>query len=284
MEEICKECQHGFLKKSYFDEYGKKVKEYSCGHTVKIVVVNEIAQGHENIVVVRYYHFKLLDKVFLGGHIVSSKEIELEFDPNDNKYLIGFTIKGKSDDQEEDLELVLKEANRLTNLLSVKTNQYVYHNRPEITIKKDGKTTSTKSFTMGAILVFPIDFDLTKKSHILTQDSKLNRQLDNYANGLKAIQDSDFEEAMRRFYTVLEKDLPTHLQKYRILRGGLSHLELNERTRRSLINQFQIECTINQDTGEPSLDTTSPKIKLKLKDHAQILQSAAYTILKDLIK
>jgi hypothetical protein len=37
----CVDCKKGILIKSYFDKYGKKIKQFSCGHKHIDVVFNE---------------------------------------------------------------------------------------------------------------------------------------------------------------------------------------------------------------------------------------------------
>lgn len=46
---------------------------------------------------------------------------------------------------------------------------------------------------------------------LLDSDSEINQQLTHFSNGLKAFRDSNFGEAIREFYQVIEKETLPHL-------------------------------------------------------------------------
>lgn len=175
----CSVCGKGEFSQVEPAGYGIR-KKYICGHGEVAQVQNEVIQFLENIIVERFFHFKLLDKLFLGGKIVDSSNIKLEFDSNDNNYLVGFTIKGKFDDANESREFAVHQATKFTNLLSAKTGLFVYHNRPDVTIRENGKMTRTKSVIFDAILVNLVDLNLTDpKVYSLLEEDALSHNSPN---------------------------------------------------------------------------------------------------------
>lgn len=84
---------------------------------------------------------------------------------------------------------------------------------------------------------------------------------------------------MRRFCIVFEGKYSIHLGNYKFLRHALSHLELDEKTVKSLKTHFRLECSLNKETGKVSFDTTSPPIRHELKKHAEILKKEAMSLL-----
>jgi len=78
MQEICRVCgKKVTLEKTYVDSYDKTVKEFSCGHIEKNVLVKDHFQGSDEVVVGYELLFELEKPVYIGGKTQNDEDIEL---------------------------------------------------------------------------------------------------------------------------------------------------------------------------------------------------------------
>ena len=125
-EEKCVECGEGTLQKTYFDEYGKKVKEFTCRHVLKIVVANEQVHFKEKAIVSAGLYFELTEAVSVSGIKKNSNKIELVFDNKNSNMLKGFKISIQNLEGKYDIFKSYHTAFRLTNLISLKTGMFIF--------------------------------------------------------------------------------------------------------------------------------------------------------------
>ena len=89
-EKTCSECGKGIVEKEYDDKYGKHVKEFSCGHSLSIVVVQEVLSMKETVIATTGFYFELTKPVAISGIKNNSNDLELVFDNDDPNLLIAF--------------------------------------------------------------------------------------------------------------------------------------------------------------------------------------------------
>ena len=269
-KEKCPICKQGILANAYTDEYEKFVKEFSCGHKECEVVVADSSKGTENIIVGYELFFELKDKVYIGGDIINSPNIELISDDT-GKYLTAFIIKMQSpnEDAVKDADEL---ANRLTNYLGGITRMVVEHKRPRIRIKHNGKTTNTFTFTIDAILVKNQDLDIEKISSFLNSDSRTHQHLFQAQKGLEALQNNDFSQAIRWYFMIIEKQQIAN--KYRPLRNVVSHEELDKDYTIDGVAQFGI--TMNKGDH---LNFNDPYIQDILEQEAKNLHDIIWPLI-----
>lgn len=283
-ERKCLVCGEGnLIKTDIFDEL--TVRKYSCGHGEKIAIKNETINIGENISTQMEFHFKFSDRIFVGGKITSSKDITLELDPDDNNYLFGFAIRVSSADPDNGKVIAIQKATKLTNLLSVKIGEFVYHNRPEMTVVRNGKTTRTISYTIDVVLVKKIDLDLKKPEilSLINNNSKINQKLAHFARGLKATEENDPIVMIREFYQVIEGEGLSNQEKYRCLRNVVHDKEVQDDVSQIVSNEFGISFLKNTKTNGNYIDYTSVETINKLKIAAQSLKADVVAHLKSTV-
>lgn len=210
--------------------------------------------------------FELYERVFIGGTITSSENIVLILAPDDKRYLTGFRITVE-DTADETIKRAMEQARRLTNFIGFQTNTVVRHKRPKISKKKNGKTEHTKTFSANALLIKIIELNLTKLSSLLDRDSPLNQGLAHAQNGLKALLDYNFSQAIREFFLVIEHTNIPEKEKYKYLRHAVSHIQLVSNT---TLDAFRNEFRIDLNKGE-YLNINDPDIQDLLKTEARKL-------------
>lgn len=297
-EEKCSSCNQGVLiKKS--NEGGNLVKTFSCGHrrtevslqenisvsdsvkaTKKIVrEINEPAISVSDSVSVNLgLYFELTEPVSVSGIKQNSPSIELIFENNSNM-LKAFRINVANFQDKKQIISALQQASRFTNLITLKTGIYVFHNRPRKIINGQISNESI-SYTMDAVLTKLVNLDMTKTDvqDLLDGDTIENQQLAHFANGQKALRDANFGEAIREFHQVIENENLPHLDKYKYLRDGVSHAELQSLTTiQKLKDDFRIVCIENpQSSLTPKgkyVDFTSPEVQDILEKEANYLRN-----------
>lgn len=245
--EKCPSCHSGKFEKE-FNEGGNLVKKFSCGHkhfavslyephidvsdslTANKTNVRKINEENirvtDNVAIAVSLFFELKEKIYIGGKMIN--DINIELVPDDDKnYLKGFLIK-LQDNNEQTIKNATELANRFTNYLSIITRVPVSHKRPRIRKTRGEKSTTTISFTIDAVLVKKQDLDISKLSSFLNSDSRIHQHLNQAQNGLKALLDNNFSEAIRWFYMIIEKQPMADSQKYLPLRNAVSHEELDK--------------------------------------------------------
>lgn len=307
-EEKCSSCNQGVLiKKS--NEGRNLVKTFSCGHrkievnlqenvsvsdnvktTRKIVrEVNESVSVSDNVSVNLGLYFELTEPVSVSGIKKNSTSIELIFENNSNM-LKAFRINVTNFQDKKQIINALQQASRFTNLITLKTGIYVFHNRPKKIINGQISNESM-GYTMDALLTKLVNLDMTDTDvqDLLDGDTIENQQLAHFANGQKALRDANFGEAIREFHQVIEnEDLP-HLDKYKYLRDGVSHAELQSPTTiQKLKDEFGIVCIENPRSAlTPKgkyVDFTSPEIQDILEKEANYLRDEVIRFIDGKVK
>ena len=254
-----------------------------------VVVMNESIGLGDKVTITKFFGFKLLNPIPYEGNLANSQKIIWEVNKTDKgEKLIGFRIRVDDNTLEEEKEAI-QLATKLTNFLSLKLRQFVYHNKPEPIINDNLKHVG-KSLTMKYDIYGYLDLDLSDKSvvSLLNEDMKMNMQLDHYSNGMKALEDEQHGESIRRFCLSLGNEFPTDLnngRKYDHLRNALSHPELidekgNDRIRDiNALKNFQLILTKNKDNCHFYLNPRLPENIPILKKHTLILKKAVEQIL-----
>jgi hypothetical protein len=212
--------------------------------------------------------FGLYEQVFIGGTVENSENIELVLDPNDKHYLTGFRIM-VNDTSDATIKQSIEKAKRLTNYISFRTNTVVRHKRPtRVTKKKDGKTETTKDFSMDALLVKAIDLDIKELSSLLDSDSPLNQCFAHYHDGIKSLLDNDFSQAVKDFFLIIENSGIQEAVRYQSLRDAVNHNRLDsDKTLEALRTNFEITIkkreylNINDPSIQEILETEARKLK-----------------------
>lgn len=271
-KEKCPTCKQGTVTNVYTDEYEKFVQEFSCGHKTCDVVMSDGFKGTDNIITEYELVFELKDKIYIGGKIVDSPNIELISDET-GKYMTAFIIRMKNPD-EDAVKDADELANRLTNYLGAITRTVVEHKRPRIRKKQKDKTTNTLTFTTDAILVKDQDVDMGKISPFLNSDSRTHQHLFQAQKGLKALQNNDFSEAIRCYCMIIENQESG--KKYRPLRNVVSHEELDKPYTIDGVVQFGI--TMNKGDH---LNFNDPYIQDILEREAKKLHEIIWPLIDD---
>lgn len=257
-EKTCPECNNGNIEKEYDDKYGKHVKEFSCGHTLKIVVVQDTLSLEETAIVTKGFYFGLTKSFGISGIKKNSNDLELVFDKDDPNLLIAFKIAFKDIQSEEEILNAHKIANRFTNFLSLKTGLNISHNRP--LVFQDDKI-STSGFTMDAFFTKLENLDLTdeKVKDFLNTGSETNQMVGHFAHGLKALELGNYSEAIREFFIVVEHDTKfPNYDNLRCIRHGLTHKKVDDDKVWKVLEKLGFEL-INLTPTKKQLDVTSSK-------------------------
>lgn len=277
-EEMCPSCKAGKLVETIRRPDGFE-KIFSCGHKHFHVTVKDSITLSNSLSTQGELLFELYGKVFIGGTITNSKNIELIVDTNDKRYLTGFKITVE-DTAEETITRAMEQAKRLTNYIGFQTNTVVRHKRPRISKKRNGKTEHTISISTDAIIVKEIGLDITTLFSLLDSDSPLNQRLAHAQNGLKSLLDNDFPQAIKDFFLVIEGTNLVKEAKYKCLRDAVSHIKLDaKRTLDGLKKEFGIDLK----TGE-HLNVNDPDIQDLLETEARKLSEIARNYIEGEIK
>ena len=243
-----------------------------------VKVVNEKRDIVETTSVTLGLYFELTEPVSISGIKKSSDDITIEFNKSNNNQLIGFRIKVKDFQSDKDISKAYQRAFRLTTLISLKTGMFIFHKRPR-KIVNDQITASEVGISMDAILTKLVNLDMTDNeiSKFVDNDHKINQQVAHFANGQKALHDANYAEAIKEFYQVIEYENLTHLEKYKYLRHGVSHVELNKpKTIDKLKDKFGIICIENPNSIlKPKgkyVDITSPDVQEIIEKEAKKLR------------
>lgn len=230
----------------------------------------------DNLTAAKGVYFELIESVSIPGLKINGDNIELVFDGTDKEKLIGFRILVTGPDLQDNI-LAYQKAYRLTNLLTLKTGWFVFHKRPrEFASNKIGQDLKSLGHTSINNTLVNLDISDNAILSLLDKDSLTNQQLAHFSNGIKAFEGANFGEAVREFYQVIEGKTPSHLEKYKFLRHGLSHDQLDNM---NTINRIQIDfgiiCVDNPfSTSIPKakyIDTSDPKIQVILEKEANYL-------------
>ena len=106
-------------------------------------------------------------------------------------------------------------------------------------------------------------------------------KLAHFCNGIKALDELNFSEAVKEFYQVIEDNTPSHLAKYKFLRHGLSHDQLySQNTVNHIQNDFGIICIENpSSTNMPKMkyvDISDPEVQAIVKREANYLRTEVF--------
>ncbi|MGG6459995.1 MAG: hypothetical protein ACM3JQ_01070 [Candidatus Eiseniibacteriota bacterium] len=224
-------------------------------------------------------YFKLTEPVEIQGDKENGDDIDLHFDTADKDKLIAFVIWVSGPDL-QDNTVAYQKAYRLTNLLTLKSGKFVFHKRPrEFVNGTIGPV--LKSIGQTSIMNTLVNLDISDNAiqSSLDNDSLVNQQLAHFANGIKAFDELNFIEAVKEFYQVIE-DTPSHL-KYKSLRNGLSHAELDDiNTINDIQNNFGIVCKLNpSSTYTPKgkyIDISNPEVQTIIEKEANNLRIEAF--------
>lgn len=235
----------------------------------------------ENIQALFYY--ELIDKLYIGGSIKNSDEVELHLDENDKKYLKAFTVKIRDKDFDQAKDLASVKATRLANYLTFETSHIVEFRSPRIQMRGE----NTIGIVMNGLNV-TVDFygdrdvDLTLKSirFILDSDSLINQQLYHLQNGFRAIRDNDFAMAIKELFLVLENCSTPEKGKYKFLRDRVCHSNLDAN---KTIDGLKSEFGINIKKGE-YLNMYNPKIQKILEQEAKRMLNLTFEFLRSELK
>jgi len=241
--------------------------------------INETVPVSDSVSVTTIIYFGLTEPTQFPGLKVDSENIKIIYQEKKLDTILGFEVRlsAPSNDLVGDAH---QEIRRLTNLMSLKLGRYVTHRRPENFIVRDGKKTMTKSFTADAVLVKSFELDLNDekiKSLMKNDDPILNQQLADTVIGIKSYDDTNFRDAIRNFWQVVESENLSFTKNYKSLRDGLSHSEINSPdTINDLKKDFGLNLKEKSDsTKTPKgvyIDTNDPKNREILKEEATFLR------------
>ena len=227
--------------------------------------------------IVKGLYFELTELVNVPGIKKTVDDLELHFDNSNDDELKAFIIKVSGSDI-QDNTTAYKRAYRFTNFLTLKTGKFIFHKRPkEIVNGKIGQIAkSTSSATVTNNL---INLDITNSAleSLLNDESRLNQQLSHFSNGIKALEGSNFTEAIKEFYQVIEADKASlsYLNKYKFLRDGLSHPEL---TKPNTINGLSNNFGSLSPKGR-YVDIGDPNVQIILEKEAKYLRDEVFSYL-----
>lgn len=239
-----------------------------------VVVVNETVEYKENVSIAGTFYFELKEKLYLGGALINGNNIELVADEENKDYLKAFIIS-VPDFSEKTANNAFETANRLTNYLSFLTGVTVEHKRPIITEIKPDKSTRTISFTMDAILAKIQDLDLSSISDFLNKDDRIHQHLYQFKEGIAAIKNNDFAQAIRWLYMIIENNGSADSDKYKPLRNVISHEELDKDYTIAGVKIFGINLNIGDH-----LNFNDPEIQKILKKESINLLSIVRPIVE----
>lgn len=244
----------------------------------KIIVINETVKISEQVNVAGELIFELKEKIYLGGTFVDTTNIKLIQDEENKDYLKSFRII-ITDFDGGTIQDAIELGNRLTSYLTLQTGLVVEFKRPIIKEFKNGKTTTSISHTVDAIIAKKQDLDLTKLKDFLSKDSTTHQHTFHFKKGLESIQNNDFPNAIRWFFIIIENDETANSAKYLPLRNVVSHEKLD---RDDTINGVKV-FGITMKKGE-HLNFNSPEIYKILKTEAYNLLNIVRPIVEKEVK
>lgn len=226
-------------------------------------------------------YFELTEPVDIPGLKENGADIKLQFDTTDKDKLIAFLIWVSGPDL-QDNTVAYQKAYRLTNLLTLKAGKFVFHKRPrEFVNGRLGQV--LKSIGQTSIKNTLVNLNISDNGilSLLDNDSRVNQQLAHFSNGIKAIDELNFSEAVKEFYHVIEYETPQHLKKYKSLRNGLSHAELTKvNTINDIQNHFGIVCVENPSSmltpKGKYIDISDPEVQAILEQEANCLRKEVF--------
>ena len=243
-----------------------------CGAHPLVKVVNETVAIPEDVIGIIGIYFELADPVAVPGTFTNANDIELEFDSQNNNMLKAFTIKTK-DTSDKEVIYALHRASRLTNYLTFKTGLFVYHKQGRRVINGVIETAYIGG-GIDAIITSLNDLDLTNQNlyNLISNPSKENQQLSHFASGQKALDDKNYDEAIREFFLVIENSGITDETKYRPLRHAVSHERLDDP---STVSALNANFNLNVRVGG-YLDITDPQVEDVLRQEARKIRDIAW--------
>jgi hypothetical protein len=269
----CSECGVGYFLKEEKDG-NITTKTYSCGHRVKKAVINEIMTMQENNAIVLVMIFDLYNPITIGGNILNSKNIE--FIMNANNQLTQFRIKLINPTQQDEKNAIEK-ASEIVNYLSIKMNQVVKHKLPLTQRITKGIMTNTVSICVDAIVFAGFDLDGNfLESKLLNKNSDLNKRLQLYIDGLKALENNDFGGGIQSFHQCIENTEIAEEKQYSSWRHATSHQRIGD----PLVIQNLQRDGININQNE-SLNENDPDNQRILKSKANELKGIVWTYLNN---
>lgn len=238
---------------------------------VKIGIVESVGIT-DSLSATKGVYFELTEPVIIPGLKGDGGDIKLVFDDTDKDKLIAFRI-WVSTDLQDNIHAYQK-ADRLTNLLTLKTGKSVFHKRPkEFASNKIGQELKSIAKTPINNTLVNLKLSDTAIQSLLNIDSRVNIQLAHFANGIKALEGANFGEAVKEFYQVVEDNTPSHLEKYKYLRHGLSHQELHDpMTVKRLKVDFGIDCKVNPSSTH-YVDINDLQVQVILQKEANYLRT-----------
>jgi len=243
----------------------------NCGAHQIVQIVNEPREIVETVNASLGIYFELTDPIAVPGTPTNASDIELEFDSVNTNMLKAFTIKTR-DESEEEIINALHRAARLTDYLTFKTGLFVYHKQGRKVVNGQIESTPIRG-GIGMLLTTLRDLDLTDQTlnDLISNTSRETLQLAHCASGQRALNDENFNEAIREFFLVIENSGTPEVTKYRPLRNAVSHEILREPTVSNLNTNFGL----NVSAGG-SLDITDPVIEGLLRTEANKLREIAW--------
>lgn len=238
------------------------------------LVLEEMSYSGGKAISTASLFFELDNKVYMGGNMVSSPEIELIPD-SDQNYLRGFVIN-LPDQRDESIKIAKEKARRFVNYLCGVTRTVVDHKLPRTIKRQHGKSTNILQYSIDTILVKKQDLDLTKISPILDSSSSLNKHLSLLQEGLKSLNIKDYAGAVSKFHQVIENTNLPEKDKYFPLRHAASHERINGSDAIKELQNFGI----NMNVGD-SLNTDDPDIQLVLEREANNLKNISWSVVEN---
>ncbi len=253
-----------------------------CGAHQVVQIVNETNAIGENSVASLGIYFELTDPIAVPGLFTNANDIELEFDSQNNHLLKAFTIKTK-DTSDIEVIFALHRATRLTNYLTFKTGLFVYHKQGRRVVNGGIETTSVR-VGIDTLVTSLNDLDLSNQNlySLISNSSRVNLQLAlqlaHFASGQKALNDKNYDEAIRDFFLVIENSGTPDKTRYKPLRNAVSHEELYSSTVSALNANFELNVSVGG-----YLDITDPQVDDILRIEARKIRDISWHYINSII-
>jgi len=206
------------------------------------VVVNEGVKISDSVSVGASIIFEFHERLYVGGTILGSPEIEIKKDQNDPKYITGFAIR-ITDPTNEKLDQAREKGSIILHYLTAKAGLDVRSKVPMIARVFSDHSEMSKSVTADAILVRNFDLDTSKLS-LFQGDPILNARLANYRNGIAAYAEGNFEHAARSYFQVVEKTTE-EVEDFKALRDACSHIKIDVYTTWQRLVKLGFKCVLH---------------------------------------
>jgi len=248
-----------------------------CGAKPLVKVNNETVGILENVTASLGIYFELTEPIAVPGTFKNANDIALEFDSKNTNLLKAFIIKTK-DTSDKEIIYALHRASRLTNYLTFKTGLFVFHKQPRRVI--DGKIEITPIQGISVFITSLHNLDMTNKDlyNLISNPSKENLQLAHFASGQKALNDKNYDEAIREFFQVIENSGTADKTRYEPLRHAVSHEILDRPT---TVSNLNANFNLNVEVGE-NLDFTDPLVEDFLRKEAKNIREIAWHYLSSI--